>query len=145
MTGNGLRYCPLSADLAHQHGADWKAFETAVRDRYFAGYKTNDYNKGKLANNTKLSLRAYGLISEKDTVLTEVGQVFHDLHQDKAALYEAFGRHILKHCRVIRGACHLLARAARLSQGTGQYRGWWSALLQRHRAPRCRHLRCQLQ
>ena len=51
-------------DLAHTHGEDWKAFETAVRGLYFAQHATSDYNKAKLANNSKLSLRAYGLIGE---------------------------------------------------------------------------------
>ena len=85
-------------DLAHQHGVDWKAFEAAVRYRYFDGHKTSDRNKGKLANNTKLSLRAYGLISEKDTTLTETGEALYDLRHEEAALYESFGRHILKNC-----------------------------------------------
>ena len=90
---------PVLLDLAHRHGADWKAFEDAVRERYFAGHRTSDYNKGKLANNTKLSLRAYGLIGEKDTTLTDTGRALHGLRRDEASLYEAFGRHILKHCR----------------------------------------------
>ena len=90
---------PVLLDLARRHGADWKAFENAVRDRYFAGHRTSDYNKGKLANNTKLSLRAYGLIGGKDTTLTDAGKALHGLRRDEASLYEAFGRHILKHCR----------------------------------------------
>ena len=90
---------PVLLELADQHGADWKAFEDAVRDRYFAENKTSDYNKSKLANNTKLSLRAYGLVGEKDTTLTETGKALHDLRHDEASLYEAFGRHILKHCQ----------------------------------------------
>ena len=90
---------PVILDLAHQHGADWRGFEEAVRDRYFAEYRTSDYNKGKLANNTKLSLRAYGLIGEKDTTLTDTGRALHDLRQEEAALFEAFGRHILKRCQ----------------------------------------------
>ena len=99
----GSEFSPSQIDLAvlleiaHQHGANWKAFEVDVRDRYFARNNTSDSNKGKLANNTKLSLRAYGLISEKDATLTEIGQVLYDLRHEKAALYEAFGRHILKH------------------------------------------------
>ena len=90
---------PILLELADQHGADWKAFEDAVRDRYFAENKTSDYNKSKLANNTKLSLRAYGLVGEKDTTLTETGKALHGLRHDQASLYEAFGRHILKHCQ----------------------------------------------
>ena len=101
----GSEFSPAQVDLAvllelaQQHGADWKAFEAAVRDRYFAENKTSDYNKGKLANNTKLSLRAYGLIGEKDTTLTETGQALYGLRHEEASLYEAFGRHILKRCQ----------------------------------------------
>ena len=86
-------------DLAHKHGPDWKAFEDAVRDRYFADHETSDYNKSKLANNTKLSLRAYGLIGEKDATLTKIGGALYDLCVDERALYETFARHILKHCQ----------------------------------------------
>ena len=90
---------PVLLELAHQHGADWKAFEQAVRDRYFADHSTSDYNKAKLANNTKLSLRAYGLVGKKDTTLTEVGEALHDARHEETVLFEAFGRHILKRCR----------------------------------------------
>jgi len=90
---------PVLLEMAYEHGADWKAFEDAVRDRYFAGHNTSDYNRGKLANNTKLSMRAYGLIGEKDTTLTEIGQALYDLRNDESAFYEAFARHILKNCQ----------------------------------------------
>ena len=89
---------PFLLDLAHKHGPDWKAFEDAVRDRYFVRYETSGYNKGKLANNTKLSLRAYGLIGEKDTTLSEIGETLHELRSDGQALHEVFARHILKNC-----------------------------------------------
>ncbi len=101
----GSEFSPAQIDLsvllelAHEHGADWKAFQAAVRDRYFAGHKTSDSNKGKLANNTKLSLRAYRLIGEKDTTLTETGQALYDLRNDEPAFYETFARHILKNCQ----------------------------------------------
>ena len=85
-------------ELAHAHGADWKAFEDAVRRRYFTGQKTSDYNQRKLANNTKLSLRAYGLIGENDTTLTHVGEYLFNLRADEKSLYEGFARHILKNC-----------------------------------------------
>ena len=100
----GSEFSPAQIDLAvllelaHEHATNWKAFEEAVRDLYFAGNETSDYNKAKLANNTKLSMRAYGLISEKDTALTEAGQALYVLRTDEAGLYEAFSRHILKNC-----------------------------------------------
>ena len=90
---------PVLLELAQEHAANWKAFEAAVRDRYFATYETSDTNKGKLANNTKLSLRAYGLIGKKDATLTEVGQILHDVRNSESALYDAFARHILKNCQ----------------------------------------------
>ncbi len=90
---------PVLLEMAHEHAANWKAFEDAVRDRYFAGHDTSDYNKGKLANNTKLSMRAYGLIGKKDVTLTETGRSLYDIRADEARLYEAFGRHILQDCQ----------------------------------------------
>ena len=87
---------PVLLELAHEHAADWKSFEDAVCDHYFARNKTTDYNKGKLANNTKLSMRAYGLIGEKDATLTETGRALYDIRADEAGLYEVFARHILK-------------------------------------------------
>ena len=30
-------------ELAHEHGADWKAFEDAVRDRYFSAHETSPF------------------------------------------------------------------------------------------------------
>ena len=90
---------PVLLELAHEHGADWKAFEDAVRDRYFSTHETSDYNKGKLANNTKLSLRSYGLIEEKDATLSEIGRMLYDLRDDASVLYEAFARHILTNCQ----------------------------------------------
>ena len=90
---------PVVLELAHEHGTDWKAFEAAVRDRYFAGHRTSDYNKGKLANNTKLSLRAYGLINRNDATLSETGETLYELRGDAPALYKTFARHILKNCQ----------------------------------------------
>ena len=87
---------PVLLEFAHEYAADWKAFEEAVCARYFSEYQTGDYNKRKLANNTKLSMRAYGLIEADDTTLTETGASLYALRNDPQALYEAFGRHILK-------------------------------------------------
>ncbi len=89
---------PNLLELADQHASNWKGFEESVRGRYFAHHKTNDYNKSKLANNTKLSMRAYGLIEKSDATLTSTGRALFDLRHNQASLYEEFGRHILKHC-----------------------------------------------
>ena len=99
----GSEFSPAQIDLrvllelAHKHGAEWRVFEEAVRARYFASHATSAYNRDKLANNTKLSMRAYGLIGADDTRLTDIGHALYDLRDDETALYETFARHILKH------------------------------------------------
>lgn len=101
----GSEFSPQQIDLsilleiAYRHGKDWKGFETEVRERYFSDYKTTDYNKSKLANNTKLSMRAYGLIEGDDIQLTEFGLVLYELRNDLPSLTETFAQHILKNCQ----------------------------------------------
>ena len=97
----GSEFSPAQIDLsvllelAHEHGPNWQiGFETAVRDRYFAENATSDDNKNKLANNTRLSMRAYGLIDDDN--LTETGRTLHALRHDAAAFHTAFAKHILK-------------------------------------------------
>ena len=43
---------PHLLELADSLGGDWKAFEAAVHDRYFAANTTSEYKRRKLANNT---------------------------------------------------------------------------------------------
>ncbi|MBI1885786.1 MAG: restriction endonuclease [Chloroflexi bacterium] len=81
-------------DLAKQHGGDWKAFEAAVRARYFESYPTSDYNRGKLANNCKLGMIAYGII-DREARLTEFGEKLWQLRGNTDGLYAELGRHIL--------------------------------------------------
>jgi hypothetical protein len=96
----GSEFSPSQIELAHllelatTHGGNWQAFEAAVRSTYFEGHATNDYNKGKLANNTKLGMIAYGII-ERDANLTEFGRKLYDLRSDKFKLYSELARHIL--------------------------------------------------
>lgn len=85
---------PHLLELAHTLGGDGKAFEDAVKAAYFAGNATSDYNKGKLANNAKLGMIAYGLI-DRDANLTEFGRKLHNLRADEGVLYTEFARHIL--------------------------------------------------
>ena len=96
----GSEFSPSQIDLSHvlelakQHGGNWKAFEAAVRKKYFEVHKTSDYNRGKLANNTKLGMQAYKLIDD-DARLTEVGEALYSIRKDEKKLYEKFARHIL--------------------------------------------------
>ena len=85
---------PRVLELAAEHGGDWKAFEAAIKEEYFSGHKTSDYNRKKLANNTKLGMIAYGLIG-RDAKLTELGHKLYEQRKEESKLYEHFARHIL--------------------------------------------------
>jgi site-specific DNA-methyltransferase (cytosine-N4-specific) len=97
----GSEFSPSQIDLrvvlefAHTNGGNWKAFESDVKQKYFSKHKTNDYNKGKLANNTKLGMIAYGII-DRDANLTEFGKKLYDIRKDEKALYNTLAAHILK-------------------------------------------------
>lgn len=80
--------------FAEMHDGDWKAFENAVYEEYFRTNNTTEYNKRKLANNTKLGMIAYGILDRAGS-LTEFGQKLLNLKNDEAALYDALARHIL--------------------------------------------------
>ena len=81
-------------ELAERHGGDWRAFENAVRFAYFEGHATSAYNRGKLANNTKLGMIAYGII-DRDANLTAFGRELIALKDDESALHQRLARHIL--------------------------------------------------
>ncbi|HXA67399.1 MAG TPA: restriction endonuclease [Bryobacteraceae bacterium] len=85
---------PVVLDLSQTHGGDWRAFENAIRKRYFDKHDTDAYNRGKLANNCKLGMIAYGII-DRDARLTDFGKHLYSLREDEASLYFDFGRHIL--------------------------------------------------
>jgi site-specific DNA-methyltransferase (cytosine-N4-specific) len=99
----GSEFSPSNIDLktvlefAKEHGGDWKAFEAAVHDAFFNPQKfpkTDDYNRRKRANNTKLGMQAYGIIDD-DACLTPFGEALYGLRNDEQKLYEALARHIL--------------------------------------------------
>ena len=81
-------------EMAHAHGGDWHAFENAVRESYFENHDTSSYNRGKLANNTKLGMIAYGII-DREASLTSLGTELFNLRDDEKALYKRFAKHIL--------------------------------------------------
>lgn len=98
----GSEFSPSQIDLAHvlefaaRYGGDWRAFENAVRSAYFEAHSTSDYNRGKLANNTKLGMIAYGII-DRDANLTDLGRELLALQDDEPALHRRLARHILLH------------------------------------------------
>lgn len=85
---------PRVLEMAHEHGGDWKAFEAAVYTAYFQEHDTSEYNRRKLANNTKLGMIAY-IIIDRDANLSVFGQELLALKDDEAALYTRLAKHIL--------------------------------------------------
>lgn len=85
---------PRVLELAAERGGNWKAFEAAVRAEYFEDHDASDYNKGKLANNTKLGMIAYRII-DRDAALTDFGERLRAIREDGSALYAELAKHIL--------------------------------------------------
>lgn len=97
----GSEFSPSQIDLAevlemaNTHGGDWNAFEIAIQRRYFDSHtSTNDYNRRKLANNTKLGMIAYGLVN-RNANLTDFGRKLYGVRDNSAKFYSTLGRHIL--------------------------------------------------
>ena len=88
---------PTVLELAKQYEGDWKAFEDVIRKKYFEkGHeKTNEYNRGKLANNCKLGMFAYGIIDRETFSLTNFGETLYSLRNDPSALYTKLAKYIL--------------------------------------------------
>ena len=81
-------------EMADEHGGDWRAFEAAVRAAWFEDHDTSNYNRNKLANNTKLGMIAYGII-ERDAELTALGRELLAFARDEGALHDRLAKHIL--------------------------------------------------
>lgn len=103
----GSEFSPSQIDLpdllkiVHANQGDPRALEAAILKRYFSKHakKSDDiedkaYNRGKLANNCKLGLIAYGIVDRK-AELTKFGEALYQLRTKPAQLYDALGRHIL--------------------------------------------------
>jgi len=96
----GSEFSPSQIDLktvleiADEKGGNWKAFEDEIRLKYFDQNKTTKYNRRKLANNTKLSMIAYGII-DRDAELTEFGQKLFNIRNNSEKLYSKLAKHII--------------------------------------------------
>lgn len=73
---------------------DWKSFEERIRVKYFSSNKTSEYNKGKLANNCKLGMIAYGII-DRNANLTKFGTKLYEIRNNETELYQTLAKHIL--------------------------------------------------
>lgn len=85
---------PKILELIESNSGDWKAFEQEVKKEYFDSNNTSDYNKGKLANNAKLGMIAYGIIN-RDASFTEFGKKLFSVRKNDKKLYAELAKHIL--------------------------------------------------
>lgn len=93
---------PVILEIIKKHEGDVHALEGAILKRYFSKHaegredEEGKYNRGKLANNCKLGLIAYGVI-DRSAKFTPFGKALYDLRSDEKELYHALARHILLH------------------------------------------------
>lgn len=85
---------PRVLELAHEYRDDWKLFEDSVKNEYFLQNETSEYNRKKLANNTKLGMIAYKLI-DREANLTDLGLELFNIRGNVDKLYRRFAKHIL--------------------------------------------------
>ncbi|HEY8595155.1 MAG TPA: restriction endonuclease [Devosiaceae bacterium] len=92
---------PALLEIVERHQGNPHALEAEIMATYFASHSAHpgddahrDYNRGKLANNCKLGLIAYGLV-DREARFTGFGRQLFDLRDDEDALYEALAKHIL--------------------------------------------------
>lgn len=85
-------------ELIERHEDNQAALQAAILTAYFAGHGGTGPNAGKnrntLAMNSRLGLKAYGIINDTAR-FTVFGRRLFDLRADEKALHEALARHIL--------------------------------------------------
>ena len=96
---------PELLEIVSRNQGNPRTLEAEILETYFAGHgaagaddATRDDNKGKLANNCKLGMIAYGLI-DRDARFTEFGGTLFALRTEEPSLYTEFARHILLHLK----------------------------------------------
>jgi len=103
-------------ELADEHAGDWHTLEDSIRQEYFDSYQTSEYNRRKLANNCKLGMIAYGVLT-RDGFLTDFGEGLLSLKKMPEKMYEVFARHILLNLKgliVIQTVQDMQARGERI-------------------------------
>jgi site-specific DNA-methyltransferase (cytosine-N4-specific) len=92
---------PKLLEIVQSNQGDPRALEAAILAKWFSAHavrpeeqQDKDYNRGKLANNCKLGMIAYGII-DREARFTTFGEKLFAVRNDEAALYEELARHIL--------------------------------------------------
>lgn len=96
----GSEFSPSQISLSHvlelvkENEGEWKALENQIYLEYFKDHATSEYNRRKLANNTKLGLKAYDIINDIGN-FTNFGEKIYKIRNDPERLYKEFAKHIL--------------------------------------------------
>lgn len=88
-------------EIVHVNQGNAVSLEAEILARYFSGHSARPEdeedrtdNRGKLANNCKLGMIAYGVI-DRHSRFTPLGEKLYGLRGDESALYEELAKHIL--------------------------------------------------
>jgi hypothetical protein len=95
----GAQFSPNQVDLPillriiKEKAGDREEITYAIRDKFFSDHASDQ--RWKLADNTVLSLRAYGLLDKDAALPTHLALDLLDVAGDPGQLYRRFARHIL--------------------------------------------------
>ena len=99
----GAQFSPNQVDLPdllqliHDKAGSREEITLAIRDSFFAEHAPTQH--WKLADNTVLALRAYGLLDEDGARPSDLASELLALVDQSVDLYDAFARHILLNCK----------------------------------------------
>jgi len=89
----------LLLEIVFSKETDGEAIASAIKDAFFskhaAGSEDPEYNRLKLAKNTRSALIDYDLLDESTWKLTPVGTKLYQIRTNPTELYDEFARHVL--------------------------------------------------
>jgi site-specific DNA-methyltransferase (cytosine-N4-specific) len=91
---------PELLEIVERNQGNWKKLEAEILKTYFSKHgsggdaEMGTYNRGKLANNCKLGMIAYGVI-DREANFTEFGKRLYEARKKSSALYDTLAKHIL--------------------------------------------------
>lgn len=86
---------PRLLDLVTQYEGDRKGLMKVIYDVFFPGRKDRTSWAWKLADNTQLAMRAYGILEEDASTFTVFGRSLYEVRTQPDKLYASLARHIL--------------------------------------------------
>jgi hypothetical protein len=94
---------PALLRLVDEQAGDRVRITEAIRDEFFSSHTSGQ--RWKLAYNTVLALRAYGLLDSDGVAPTELAKHLLAVADSPATLYELFAKHLLVNLRGVELGC----------------------------------------